>query len=50
MPVYGFYVQPGDDILLSIAGKPERMRVLRLVRPPEEGSPYEGLLQVEPAA
>ena len=43
---YGFYVEPGDDILMTIGGRPRRMRVLSLVPVEEEGSPYEGLLMV----
>lgn len=46
---YGFYVQQGDDIWFSVGGKPQRMRVLTLVPVPEEDSPYEALLRVDPA-
>ena len=47
--VYGFYVQPGDEILLSLEGRVRRLRVLDLVPVPQDDSPYDGLLRVETA-
>jgi hypothetical protein len=43
---YAFYVNVGDEILISRGGKLIRMRVLDDV-PMPEGSPYDGLLRVE---
>lgn len=46
---YARYVNRGDEILTLKAGKPYRLRVLKLVVLPEEESPYDGFLMVEPA-
>lgn len=43
---YAFLVKPGETI---ITGAGRKLRVLTVVPVTEEGSPYVGLLQVEPA-
>ena len=43
---YGFYVNVGDEILISDGGKIRRLRVLDDL-PAPDGSPYDGVLEVE---
>ena len=43
---YGFYVNVGDEILISDRGKIRRLRVLDDL-PAPDGSPYDGVLKVE---
>ena len=43
---YGFYVNVGDEILISDGGKIRRLRVLGDL-PAPDGSPYDGVLKVE---
>jgi hypothetical protein len=42
---YAFFVKPGDTIVTGVG---RRLHVLAVVPVEEEGSPYVGLLQVEP--
>ena len=44
---YGFYVYAGDEIVISDGGEIRRLRVLDDL-PLQDGSPYDGLLKVEP--
>lgn len=43
---YGFYVNVGDEILISDGGAIRRLRVLDDL-PVPDGSPYDGMLKVE---
>ena len=43
---YGFYINVGDEILISDGGEIRRLRVLDAL-PAPEGSPYDGTLRVE---
>jgi len=43
---YGFYVDVGDEILISDGGEIRRLRVLDALAVPE-GSPYDGMQRIE---